>query len=349
MRRTPGRQTARGVTTRLRDRVAAALADAGVGRGDPVVVACSHGPDSLALADAVLALRGRRVGDVTLVYVDHALRPGSSEEGDRVAAFARAHDAAARVVRVKLDRRRGGGLEEAARAARYQALDAVADEQGARWIVLGHTASDQAETVIARLIRGAGVVGLAGIPPVRGRYVRPLLDTTRAEVVAYLAARRLTPSHDETNESDAFLRNRIRTRILPVLRAENPRIDAALTQAAAALRELSEALDWGAARALATLELRREPDGGWRFAAAPLATLPAPLAKRVVTRLASELGVSLEARHMDSVLELCRRAGKRSITLPRLSASRERGDVILRPAASNPASLTQPDPTANTR
>jgi tRNA(Ile)-lysidine synthase len=358
-RRTKRTVTARGITLRLRDAVRRALADLGVGPADPILVACSHGPDSLALADALLALRDRKAaGPITLCYVDHGLRPASAAEAQAVADFARAHGAASRTVAIAVDRRRGGGLEEALRAARYAALDRVASEACARWIALGHTASDQAETVLARLLRGAGVVGLAGIPPSRGRYVRPLLGLTRADVEAYLAARRLVPSQDESNLSPAFTRNRIRHRLLPLLREENPAADAALARAASSMRELAQALDWAARRLLDDLAPRRTEDE-LRIAAAPLAQAPAAIAKRILALLASDLGTSLEARHLDAALALCTRPGGRAVALPRLRARRERGDLVLTVVHPAPrqthrnkqdrVALTESDLGANTR
>src|SRR5262249_34907279 len=151
----------------------------------------------------------------------------------------------ARIVRVDVARA-GGGLEDAARRARLAALERIADEVGARWILLGHTASDQAETVLARLLRGAGPVGLAGIPAARGRVLRPLLAVSRAEVLAYVEERGLAPARDPMNEDRAFLRSRVRHDLLPLLRRENPNLDEALNRTARAMREVSEALDWAA-------------------------------------------------------------------------------------------------------
>jgi tRNA(Ile)-lysidine synthase len=305
-----GRQHAPAVSG-FRQAVRRALLAAGVARGDAVVIACSHGPDSLALADAVLALRrALGLGEVTLVYVDHGLRAAAAEEGRRVRALAAQAGAHAVVRRVSLDRRRGGGSEEAARAARYGALEAVADERGARWILVGHTASDQAETVLQRLLRGAGPVGLAGIPARRGRVLRPLLALPREAVSAYLTARKLEPSHDESNAEPVYLRNRVRHALLPALRAENPSIDAGLRRTAEAMRELAEALDWAAERAEATLDVVREADGV-SVSAAALVALPPGLAKRCLQRLAAGLGGSPEAVHLDAIFTLCHAKDRR--------------------------------------
>ena len=150
-----------------------------VGRTGAVLVACSGGPDSAALAHAAMDLAARgRLGPVTLVYVDHQLRPDSAADGQTVVALAAQGGADAVTVTVSVDRRRRS-LEEAAREARYQALTGMADQRGAVAILVAHNADDQAETVLMRIVRGTGVAGLAGIPARRGRVVRPLLDLRR--------------------------------------------------------------------------------------------------------------------------------------------------------------------------
>ncbi len=292
--------------------------------GDAIVVACSHGPDSLALADAVLALRRPlALGVVTLCYVDHGLREEARDEWARVRAFAYAHEAPATLRRVILDHTRGGGLEEAARAARYTALAEVADAVAARWILVGHTASDQAETVVLRLLRGAGALGLAGIPARRGKVLRPLLALARADVLAYLEERGLTASEDESNGTPDFLRNRVRHTVLPVLRAENPSIDSGLARTARAMRELSDGLEWAADRAEELTDVGREADAR-TLDAARLCQLPRAVAKRVLARLASELGASLAAVHLDAAIELAAApAGTaRVLSAPRLALLR---------------------------
>lgn len=291
------------------------MAAAGVGVGDPLVVACSNGPDSLALADALIALRP---GLVTLCYVDHGLRPEAAGEAEAVKSLG----VPAVVVRVEV-KRRGGGLEDAARRARYAALDEVA---AGRWVVLGHTRSDQAETVLARLLRGAGAAGLAGIAPVRGRYVRPLLDVSRADVLAYVAARGLAPSEDAMNRDPAFLRARVRHQLLPSLRAENPAIEIALARAARSMRELSQALDWMAARVPAVVT-----DEECRFPVAELAQVPPAVGKRALILRAQALGAALEACHLDTLMALASgpARGTRAIDLPGLKARREYGELVL--------------------
>lgn len=302
-----------------------ALAAAGVSADDLILVACSHGPDSLALADLVADLHPR----ACLVYVDHGLRAEAALEAERVRAFADARGVPAHVVTATVGA--GRGPEEAARSARYAALEACADAVGARWIALGHTASDQAETMVMRILRGAGPAGLAGIPARRGRYLRPLLGFTRDEILAHLARRELSPSHDASNDSPRFLRNRVRHQIMPLLRHENPKVDESLARAAGAMRELSEGLDWAAAQALP----RVQREAG-RLDVSGLRALPVAVAKRLI----SQLIPGLEARHLDAVMTLVAgdTGGSRPIDLPGRRIWREYGMLAI--SDENPSTWT---------
>jgi tRNA(Ile)-lysidine synthase len=292
--------------------VTRALAAAGVTDEDLVLVACSHGPDSLALADLLVDVHPR----ACLVYVDHGLRPESATEAERVRAFAAARGVRAEVLAVTVGE--GLGPEDAARTARYAALDACADALGARWIALGHTASDQAETVLMRLLRGAGPTGLAGIPQQRGRYLRPLLDFSRDEILAHLANRELVPSHDASNHSPRFLRNRVRHQLMPLLRRENPKVDESLARVAQAMREVSVALDWAALQALP--RVRRQAG---RLDVEALRALPAAVGKRLISHLIP----GLEARHLDAVMALVAAdlSGSKAVDLPGRRVWREYG------------------------
>jgi len=172
-----------------------------------IVVAASGGPDSTALVHALHALRH----PLTLVYVDHQTRPETKQEGEFVHELAHAVGAQFQLQRVELD----SHSEASMRDARYQALETV---QGER-VATGHTASDQAETVLMRILRGTGTTGLAGIPPRRGRIIRPLIGLTRTEIMAFLETINATFCTDPTNADLGPLRNRVRHELLPLLSA----------------------------------------------------------------------------------------------------------------------------------
>ena len=208
----------------------------------PVVVACSGGPDSLAL----LAVAARARLDPVAVHVDHGLRPDGDAEAAVVAAVAAHLGVTTRAVRVEVPD--GPNLEARARHARYDALERVADEVGATAILTGHSTDDLAETVVLNLVRGAGTSGLAGIPARRGRIVRPLLAVRRAELHAVAAvvaaAAGVSPVDDPTNDDERFRRNWVRHTVLPLLDAGAERdLVPILARQARVMAEEAEVLD----------------------------------------------------------------------------------------------------------
>lgn len=235
----------------VRAAVRSALAD--LPAGATVLVACSGGADSLALA-AAAAFVGPRAGlRVAAITVDHGLQEGSA---------ARARWVAAALVRWGIDpveswhgwvRSGRRGPEGEARALRHRMLDAAADRLHASAILLGHTRDDQAETVLLGLARGSGARSLSGMRPVTGRIRRPLLDLPRDQVRAAVPAG-VEAWEDPHNVDDSFARARVRHRVLPALEAElGPGIAAALARTAALVRADADALDAAADEAWAAV------------------------------------------------------------------------------------------------
>ncbi len=290
--------------------------------------ACSGGADSIALADAAIEERAQQV---IVVTIDHGLSPGSADVAAAVATWARGRGAAALVRRIEVPRE--ASLEAAARDARYRAFDEIADELGLSCWLLGHTARDQAETVLMRIVRGTGPAGLAGIPARRGRFVRPLLELPRAAIDAYVAARGLPVWDDPMNADPRFTRVRARERILPLLRGENPAIDDALVRLAHSAREWTETLD-----ALA------EPWSHLPIDCAALASQPAAVIKRALARALERDAIAYEAVHLDELARLVARpaAGEVAIDLPgaRLVRSYE--------TLGRPSTATTPPGSAST-
>jgi len=283
-------------------RTAVARALEGTG-SDAIGIACSGGPDSMALADATIAEAG--AARITLLHVDHGLRPGSSRDGEMVSHWADEIGVHCLVVRVEVDD--GASLEDAARRARYAVLGRLARRLGLSWVLTAHTARDQAETVLMRILRGAGPGGLAGIPPRRSRYLRPLLDLPRSTIDAYVEARGLPTVVDLMNNDPRFLRSRIRHELLPQLARENPRIEEALCRLADSAREWSEAIDMAADKLVAG-----------ELDCSALAAAPPAVAKRALARAAAAAGLAPEAVHLDELRELCAAAtaGTRTLDLP---------------------------------
>lgn len=305
-----------------------------------VVVAFSGGPDSLALLDVLVTLIRDRER-IAALHLDHGIRGGSADEAARARELG-----AALGVEVAVRRLRGLGdspanLEERAREARREALRAHARLLGADVIALGHTADDQAETVLMRLLRGAGSRGLAAMAYRQTPWIRPLLGCSRSDVEAHLASRGLEPVLDPSNRSSVYLRNRVRRTILPLLREENPRVVETLSRLAVTAREESEALDvWAAELSDALCE-----DGGLEVA--PLAELPPGIVHRLLASLYRGARGDLrrlDRRHLEALAALCQRPhGVSRLDLPGCTAIREYGRLRIEPRGlRSPSEPLQP-------
>jgi tRNA(Ile)-lysidine synthase len=255
--------------------------------GETVLVAVSGGADSVALLHLLsrLALDWRL--RLHVLHVDHQLRAESAADADFVRALGRRLGVPVDVATVAVDRR--GSLEAAARVARYAALETWAARVGAARIALGHTADDQAETVLMRLVQGAGVRGLSGIPPVRSAIIRPLLEVRRSALEAELRGAGLAWVEDASNLDSKFLRNRIRHELLPLLAdSYNPEIASALARLTSLARETVGALDQAAGAELERLAVWR--DGAAVVRLDGLRALPRPVAAEVLRQAAARLG-----------------------------------------------------------
>ncbi|WP_223911579.1 tRNA lysidine(34) synthetase TilS [Geobacter sp. AOG1] len=216
--------------------------------GERVVVAVSGGADSVALLDLLVNLQELGLY-LVVAHLNHQLR-GSESDGDeefvvRLADSYKLPVEARRVDVRKLARRQRLSLEEAGRVARYRFFDEIAATHGARCVALAHHADDQAETVLLRLLRGAGGSGLAAMRPrsADGRYVRPLLRVSRREIEEYLAGRNLSCRTDSSNSDTSFLRNRVRHELLPFLAGYNGRIASQLATTAEMLAADEELME----------------------------------------------------------------------------------------------------------
>jgi tRNA(Ile)-lysidine synthase len=256
--------------------------------GERVLVGVSGGADSVALLAALLALAPDLRLDLHVLHVDHRLRPDSARDAEFVLDLARRLNVPAEVARVDVATR--GSVEAAARNARHGALEAAAARLGATRIALGHTADDQAETVLMRLLEGAGVRGLAAIPPVRGRIIRPLIEARRRDVESALRGANLAWIEDPTNRDPKFLRNRIRHELLPLLSSgHDADVVPALTRTAVLAREATQSLDRFAAHELARLATV-EPDRAVTLPLGALRELPSLVAPEVLRLAASRFG-----------------------------------------------------------
>jgi tRNA(Ile)-lysidine synthase len=233
--------------TSLTAAVRRSLRDLGTPRaGETVLVALSGGPDSVALLDA-MAEAGRSEGfRVVAAHLDHGLRPSSPDdvafcrnlcEAKGVSILVGSADVRDRA------RRECRGLEDAAREERYAFLRRAAFAEKAVAVAVAHTRDDQAETLLLRLVRGSGSLGLSAMRARTGDVIRPLLDVSRAEVLGHLATRGLAWREDETNADTRMLRNRVRHELLPYLEARfNPRLRETLARTASLLADEADAL-----------------------------------------------------------------------------------------------------------
>lgn len=241
-----------------------------VSRGARVLVACSGGPDSAALLDVLHRLAPELELTLFAASVDHGLRPDAALDVEVAGALAARLGVpfSALSVRIESD---GASVQAKARRARYAALLAEAERVGAGALAVGHTLDDQAETVLSRILRGSGVVGLSGIEPKRDDgVIRPLIDCRREDVHAHVARHALPYRNDPSNESASFERVRLRRTILPALAEEDPAVTAHLARLADDARGL-RALARAAANEL-LMAARLEPgalDAGQLRAAAP--------------------------------------------------------------------------------
>jgi len=269
---------------RLRDRVAEAIRDQGLWQaGDRVAIAVSGGLDSVVLLDLLLATRGRHRGELSVVTIDHGTRPDSARDAAFVQDLARQQGLAVHSARLELGE---GASEAACRRARYAVLAGLDVER----VALAHHRDDQAETVLLRLLRGSGARGLSGMAPRRDRYVRPLLDVPRADLLDHARRHSLTWREDATNRDPRYLRNRVRHELLPLLEDLRPGATSTLVRVAEHARA-DEAF-------LLTQARCRLPVTEGRLVTSDLAAAPVALARRALL----DLDPQLTAAQIDAVL-----------------------------------------------
>lgn len=303
----------------LADSVEPAVAN-GLPTSANILIACSGGADSVALAASAVRVQVR----CAIGHVDHALRPESAGEAERVRELARR--LGVRFYLKKLDplSLNAEGLEAAARAARYSALTRLAQEASATAVATAHTRTDQAETLLLRLFRGAGPGALAGIRRWRALapgidLLRPLLGVPRAATEAYCRAHRLTWTDDPHNTDPARARARIRA-LWPRLLELNPRLEEAIAGAAEVFADEDELLNALAQRG---------------------AHLHPALQRRALLLAANEAGLRPERRHLEAILGLLER-GEGALDVPG-------GTAVVkferrRPAHPRPAEVAVPAP-----
>lgn len=292
--------------------------------GDVMLCAVSGGRDSMCLLHYLHALSQRRGFRVAAAHLNHGMRAAAQRDEDLVRRFCDERSIPFYVGYEKVyDRARDWdlGVEETGRRLRYEFLERTADEIGAGRIATAHHMNDQAETVLLNLLRGTGAEGLGGIPPVRGRLVRPLLNTSREEIEAYVAGNGIACAEDETNSDLRYARNRLRLVVWPELEKINGAARENVARAAAIVRKESAFLDELAASYL--------PHREARIGCADLLAAPEALRPRVLRLLLDRLDCGKKdfgQVHLAALERLCRTGG--TLDLPSGVLAVCRGGVL---------------------
>ena len=307
--------------------------------GDRVAVAVSGGADSVALLRLFVELRGELGMVLSVVHFNHKLRQADAElDEEFVCALARTQG---------LEFHTGSGdvrtyaashhlsVEAAARKLRYEFFETVMSEKGLNRIATAHTLDDQAETVLLRVVRGAGTRGLAGIYPLvsvanGGSIIRPLLGSARKNVLQYLSDIQQDWREDGSNRDLRFARNRVRHGVLPRLeRNLNPAVREALAETAEIARADEEY--WAAEVSRVLPALLTVTEGGG-LNVADFALLPAALQRRILLRACETLGLRIEFKHVEELLALCGPDGSHAVGLPeRWTARRVKNQILILP------------------
>lgn len=211
-----------------------------------IIVGLSGGPDSVFLLHALAALKQKISFDVITAHLDHEWREHSAADAQfcmQLAASLHINCIVKKRSELNFDFKYNGSREEEGRAMRRYFFEHLLKEQNAHRIALGHHAQDQQETFFIRLIRGSSLTGLSAMRPHSGHYIRPLLGINKDEIVAYLTKEQISFVIDQTNDSDAFLRNRIRHQVLPALKACDNRFEQNFLKTLTRLQETDDCIE----------------------------------------------------------------------------------------------------------
>lgn len=281
-------------------------------QGHHLLVAVSGGPDSVALLWILNRLRPSWRLRLTAVHFNYGLR-GAESDGDQesVEALCRRLEIPLRTEPLRVDKQvRGMSLQAAAREMRYHAMMTMARTCGADRVAVGHTADDQAETVLLWILRGAGLTGLSGMPATRdGVVVRPLYETRRKDVHAYLQAEGVPFRRDSSNDSPVYVRNRVRHEVIPALERVAPSAVETVCRLADLCREDDRFLEEHVA-ALSEENIARLPDGGSTIERSFLQRLPRPAQRRVIRNLCRGTDAQRRPPSLRAVERLLRLAAK---------------------------------------
>lgn len=304
--------------------------------GETVLVGLSGGPDSVCLLHVLHSLGPEFNLKLNAVYINHGLRP---DETPRETEFCREICEAlsipfvTRAIDVRTySKERGMNKQEVARELRYGVLEEIASETSAGRIALGHTADDQLETFLMRFFRGAGPKGLAGIPPVRGKIIRPLIETLRSEIEEFLGERKIEFIVDSSNLREDYTRNKIRLSIIPEMRKINPNIVETASRIMEIMREEEGYFDLIVTKTLMKL-ISRKTESRIELFLVPLISMEKVILRRILRRAIHETrGLrGFEFAHVEEIIGLIKtgQAGDRLYLPKGLRAIRNYSCLVL--------------------
>lgn len=292
-------------------KVAAYCRDSGLlHRDECIVIACSGGPDSLALLDVFSRLRQEWRLRLVVCYVHHGIRAAADREAAVVERAAMERECAFYCHRVRVPQLAAAtreSIETAGRKVRYRLLRQTAAAVGAAAIAVAHHRDDQAETVLHHFLRGSGTAGLCGMRARNRDIIRPFLGVTRREIEAYVAARKLPVQIDETNFQRFYLRNRLRLDLLPLLRQYNPAVTEDLNRLAAVMQGEDDFLC--AYAAALGRKYVRPGSGGWTLSVDALMAQPVAMRRRLIRIGVSKMTATpITFQQVETILALAAKA-----------------------------------------
>lgn len=278
--------------------------------GDTVVVGLSGGADSCALLHFLSSIKEEYSLNLIACHINHMIR---GSEADRDEEFSRelAHRLGAefRLLKVNVPEeaeKRRESIEKTARDIRYEFFEKTAELCSAR-IATAHTASDNVETVLFNMARGCGIKGLCGIPPVRGKIIRPLIAVTREEVEAYCKKNNLEFVTDSTNLTDEYSRNKLRHNVVPVLKEINPALEKSISRMTENIICNVNYLDRSSEKLIASASY--DLHGQKMYKADILYNADEAVFSRVIARLLEQFGIIPEAVHISLIRDICKKSG----------------------------------------
>ncbi|MBI5182257.1 MAG: tRNA lysidine(34) synthetase TilS [Nitrospirae bacterium] len=316
-------------------------------KGDVVLAAVSGGPDSVCALEILNRLKDEYGLKLHVAHLNHKFRKEADKEAEFVRKLSEKKGIASTIEAIDVKGyciKKGLSKQEGAREVRYDFLRKTADKIGAAKIVIGHTADDQAETFLMRLIRGSGALGLSGIPPVRGKIIRPLIEIRKSEALGFLKENDIRYVKDPTNIKPVYLRNKIRLELLPLLAKKyNSNIASTLCREADILREDESFLNGIADAILKEMVTVQEKDSitlnYLRFNG-----LHPAIKKRVIRRAIVELTGGLKRisyLHIISAIDAIKNTGK-GVDLPDdIRIERDYNSLIVRTGEAESAGIQE--------